>query len=219
MHSSITAYFHHTEPIAENTESVTFLMPDSFTFKPGQYVSITLKQLEHLEVREQFRDFSISSPPKLLPLMTVSFRMSDSIFKKTLIALTPGDSLQIEGPAGVFTLSDTLSTPQLVAGGIGVTPFHSMALETSSPLTIYTYNRTGASAPYINELTNLPHVDLKPYLRKPKLADFMNAPKESNWYIAGPPGFVAKVRQILQTLDINDAYIKTEEFSGYEAHH
>jgi ferredoxin-NADP reductase len=73
------------------------------------------------------RTFSIASAPHE-PHLTVATRMRDSAFKRTLREAAPGLKVEIDGPAGMMVLHDDAARPAVfLAGGIGITPFLSMA--------------------------------------------------------------------------------------------
>lgn len=205
--------------IATYTAEVYFGVPDNFSFIPGQYITVTLPSLADLEMREQFRDFSVSSPPSLKGRVRVTFRVSESIFKKTLLE-TPNIGVVLEGPAGVFTLPPASDQRIIaIAGGIGVTPFMSMLGENPKAFELIFYNNNPQAAPYLSELRTLLGGKLHDYYVpavKSHLQSLNNDGPPAFWYIAGPPAMVANVRQLLKTLKIDDTMIRTEEFSGYE---
>ena len=223
----LTAKIEAIKIIAKNTAEVDFLVPaGEFNFRAGQYVSVTLPSLKNLELREQFRDFSIASSPTELPRLSISFRVSESVFKQTLLAMGIGDEIIIEGPAGVFTLPESGEKPLVfIAGGIGIDPFRSMlkfVTEKNLPykITLLYFNRSAESAAYLAELETLSQknpslkiVNVLGPLEEKHISDLM-AP-EAIWYIAGPPGMVHAAREVLTKNGIMDINIKTEEFSGY----
>lgn len=222
----LTAKIGLIKEIAQNTAGVDFELPKKFSFKAGQYVSVTLPSLKDLEIREQFRDFSIASSPNELPRLSISFRISESIFKKTLLGMSPGDEVVIDGPAGIFTLPDKTERPLVfIAGGIGIDPFRSMlkfVTEENLPyrITLAYFNRDSESAAYLAELKAIS--EKNPMI---KMVNFFGPLEERHisglassgaiWYIAGPPGMVRAARGILEKIGIMETDIKTEEFSGY----
>ena len=60
---TIPAHIIKKDNVALETTTVSFSVGNLFTFLPGQYVTITIPQIAKYEVREQFRDFSITSSP------------------------------------------------------------------------------------------------------------------------------------------------------------
>lgn len=205
--------------IAENLVEVYFGVPENFKFEAGQYISVTLPELEALPVREQFRDFSISSSPKLKGKLRVTFRQSDSIFKQTLLS-SDAPEVIIEGPAGVFTLPKNKAQKVIaIAGGIGITPFMSMLGENPDAFELIYFNNKPQTTAYLPELSAALGEKLNAYYTRPDISHFQTlAARNPNalWYVAGPPPMVANIRQLLKTLIIDDTLIRTEEFSGYE---
>lgn len=212
--------------VAENTIEVRFgIKGTDFKFTPGQYVSITLPGLEHLDIREQFRDFSICSSPHDKDFFAISTRLSSSTFKDRLVRLPVKSEVIVEGPAGVFTLPKTKNQKIIfIAGGIGVTPFRSMLRwvkykKLGLNIQLLYFNHSPKQAAYVDELLTLKEFSVYP-IYKPLSFDALSAHLNKNfntlWYIAGPPPMTAKARQILNKAGVNDKSIKSEDFSGYE---
>jgi ferredoxin-NADP reductase len=109
----------------------------TFFFKPekplyytaGQFIELTLPH-DDPDERGIKRWFTLSSSPSEEYLsITTKFvtNGSGSSFKKALRTLDPGDTLNMSDPMGDFVLPKYIQTPLIfVAGGIGITPFHSM---------------------------------------------------------------------------------------------
>lgn len=77
--------------------------------------------------------------------------------------LQPGDKVGIQGPFGVFTLPENLSSLTLFAGGIGIAPLRSMLREAylrqlPMDVTLFYSNRYVEDAVYLEELESLPKV-------------------------------------------------------------
>ncbi len=212
--------------VAEGTLEVAFGVPDSFSFVPGQYISITVHGLEERSMPEQFHDFSISSSPTTRGEVTVTFRLSESPFKKMLSTVPLGSQVTLEGPKGIFTLPETANPPQrFIAGGIGITPFRSMirfAVETQTghQIRLDYYNKTPEQAAYLDELTSYAQSG-KAFTLNTHYGPFTGtelallATSDEEYAIAGPPGFVHAARTFLEKQGISYDRIRTEEFSGY----
>jgi len=108
----------------------------TFYFKPekpvrytaGQYIELTLKH-PHPDARGVKHWFTLSSSPTdEFVTITTKFAAKDgSSFKKALHRLKPGAELLMSDPMGDFVLPKLVQTPLIfVAGGIGITPFHSI---------------------------------------------------------------------------------------------
>ncbi len=96
-------------------------------FLPGQYAAWTLP-LARQDSRGNRRTFTMASSPTEKEVhIGVKFSEPSSKFKRTLLAMQPGDIVEAGQIAGDFTLpKDPAQKLVFVAGGIGVTPFRSM---------------------------------------------------------------------------------------------
>lgn len=214
--------------VATGTTEVIFKTPQPFLFTAGQYITVTLPSLKHLPIKEQFRDFSIASSPEDSERVAIAFRNSESHFKKELLRGDKTAHILIEGPKGIFTLPEDFGTPVvLVAGGIGITPFLSMIRHIRTvkiPLimpALFYYNRDRESAPYLSELEgyggSLQIISIFGKMAEKEIAAYLeDHPEKSMWYLCGPRGLINTAREILTRLRVDDLYINSEEFSGYE---
>jgi len=215
--------------IAPETFEVTLKLSESLPFIAGQYVTVTLSSLKELPTREQFRDFSIASPPEYDGHITIAMRNSKSVFKKQLLTGDKNMEVLIEGPKGIFTLPEEMVVGGklcFIAGGIGVTVFLSMVRHIvfkKLPIkpTLFYYNRDRENATYLNELEGYSDsINLVPVFGKMtnlEVENYLETNPEGNiWYLAGPRGLVRTAREILTGLKVDERSIKSEEYSGYE---
>lgn len=102
--------------------SFRFTIPDGYIYKAGQY-SVLKMDMKFLDTRHGARTCSFSSSPSE-PFLQYTFSMRDTGFKKTLMALEPGEPVLITPARGALTL-DSAETSHvcMIAGGIGVAPF------------------------------------------------------------------------------------------------
>ena len=104
-----------------------FERPSGWTFEAGQAIDITLLAPAETDAEGNTRTFTIASAPYEKTLM-VATRMRDTAFKRVLKVMPVGAAVQIEGPTGVLTLhSDAARAAVFLCGGIGITPFRSIA--------------------------------------------------------------------------------------------
>jgi ferredoxin-NADP reductase len=117
--------------IAEEAPSIFtyhFKSQQPVRYTAGQFVELTIKH-DPVDDRGTRRWFTLSSSPSqdLLAITTKFATTKGSRYKKALHALKPGAELIMSDPMGDFVLPKLLQTPLIfVAGGIGITPFHSM---------------------------------------------------------------------------------------------
>jgi ferredoxin-NADP reductase len=97
-------------------------------FTAGQFTELTLKHASP-DDRGVKRWFTISSSPTddLVGITTKFAGEASSSFKKALFDLAPTTEVQLAEAMGDFVLPKLTQQPLIfVAGGIGLTPFHSM---------------------------------------------------------------------------------------------
>jgi len=239
--AGITVKFRQRETVAERTMAFHFDKPPDFRFKPGQAIDLTLIDPPETDAEGNIRTFSIASAPQDQDIVIAS-RMRDTAFKRVLAAMPLGSPVQIEGPMGSFTLHNNAAKPAVfLAGGIGITPFHSMVRNAAAeqlPHTLYLFyaNNRPEDAAFLEELERLDgangriHVittmsDMARSSRAwPGATGFIDGKMLrahlSNlqgpiYYIAGPPAMVTAMREMLASVGIDEDDIRTEEFSGY----
>jgi ferredoxin-NADP reductase len=113
---------------ADNIRTFYFRPERPVQYTAGQFAEWTLKHANP-DDRGVRRWFTISSSPtgELVTITTKFAGDKSSSFKKHLFKLQPGDELQMSEPMGDFVLPKLIQTPLIfVAGGIGITPFHSI---------------------------------------------------------------------------------------------
>jgi ferredoxin-NADP reductase len=155
-------------------------------------------------------------------------------FGRIVDALGPGDPIRVQGPAGNFTLSDSLATTPLlfIAGGTGIAPVRSMIRDLvdahhAAPLALVYSARTPAEFAYLQELREL--------AREGRLALTLTLTGEAeDWehargrtgpdhlsdhvspetlaYICGPPAMVRDVPAALTSIGLPRARIRTEDW-------
>jgi ferredoxin-NADP reductase len=153
----------------------------------------------------------------------VAMRMRNSAFKESLETIPLGTRLKVTSPMGSFTLHKDSSKPAVfLAGGIGITPIHSMigwATEEKLPHELYLFysNRTPEETAFLNRLENWARVNLNF-----KLVATITAFKDPSWphecgrsdekmltkhlreldnsvyYLAGPPAYGCSHARIAQ---------------------
>lgn len=120
--------FLRKEQVAKDAYSFFFdrsKNPD-YVFYPGQYNRGILPH-ENPDNRGTSRNFSVASSPNNTKELMITTRIIQSSFKKALFNLTPGTEMQFFGPVGRFIFDESETAPHIFfAGGIGITPFHSM---------------------------------------------------------------------------------------------
>jgi ferredoxin-NADP reductase len=229
------------QEIAEGTMAFHFEKPSGWTFKAGQSVDITLLTPSETDAEGNTRTFTIASAPYEKSLM-VATRMRDTAFKRVLKLMPVGAAVQMEGPAGDLALHrDAARTAVFLCGGIGITPFRSIAVAAAGehlPHRIFLFysNRRPEDAPFLAELQTLekenPNYTLiasmtgmeishRPWhgetgaIDKQMLARYLKDATSPIYYIAGPPEMVKGLHTMIDQSGVDEGDIRAEEFSGY----
>ena len=236
----VTLQAHKT--VCSGTTAFYFEKPENFEFEAGQFAEFTLLTPPGPDLKGNTRTLSIASAPYEKNLM-VAMRLRGTAFKRTLKSSPVGAQLLLQGPYGWMTLPQNGVRPAvLLAGGIGVTPFRSLiwnAAERLSPRRIFLFYsvRVPEEAAFLEELQEMEryngHYKLICTLTQPEKVSTLwkgetgriSIQMLSKWipdlsvpiyYIAGPPGMVTGVRQMLIGAGIAEEDIRAEEFTGYE---
>lgn len=113
--------------VAERTLEFRFDKPEGMTFKAGQFMDLTLIDPPETDTEGNMRGFSINSAPDD-PELIFATRLRDTAFKRVLRTMALGTEVKVEGPFGNLTLHNNAQRPAVfLAGGIGITPFRSIA--------------------------------------------------------------------------------------------
>lgn len=227
------------QEIVQGTLKVTFdLLGQDVQFKAGQYFFLTLPNLIYPDERGPRRHFSIVNSPNEKGILTMTTRLSDSGFKKTVQELPIGSEIEVGPIAGSFVLPDNFDQPLvLIAGGIGITPFMSIlryVAEEKLPfnITLIYSNRNQGSTAFLNELEELskliPQFKLvltmtednawggeKRRVDAQFLKDYTNGLINPYFFVVGPPVMTEAVVGELKKIGILDQNIKIEKFTGY----
>lgn len=119
---------------AQNAYTFVFSR-EGVEFEAGQHFVFILPHAKS-DNRSVFRIFSISSAPAEdhIAITTRFFGEKSSSFKRALMDMKPGDLITVRGPSpisDVFKVKDQADKFIFIAGGIGITPFHSVLTQAS----------------------------------------------------------------------------------------
>lgn len=227
--------------VAERTMSFRFAKPAAWSYRAGQFVDITLHDPPETDAEGNLRGFSISSAPRE-DVIAITTRLRDTAFKRVLQRVPLGTQVKIEGPFGDLRLHHAARPAVLLAGGIGITPFRSILVETigagglAYPVTVFHANRRPEDSAFADELRALARRDPKLTFVPTMTAMDASAQRWDGergriddallrrhldglagpiYYIAGPPGMVQGLRSMLLTAGVDEDDVRIEEFTGY----
>jgi ferredoxin-NADP reductase len=230
-----------SETVAEGTMAFYLARPAGFAYEPGQNVLLSLVEPKEIDGFGPSRTFTFASAPHEPELM-IATRMRDTAFKRALASAGAGLRLRLEGPAGLLQLHEDARRPAVfIAGGIGITPFLSMARHAAKaglPHRIHLFycNRRPEDAPFLGELEDLGranpnfslvatmtqmHRSKLPWkgetgaIGKDLLSRHLGDLKAPIYYLVGPPGMAMAMQFLLADQGIADEDVRGEEFYGY----
>lgn len=157
FHKSIKRRLAYRVQSVRHTEGITILqftaVQKKLAFYAGQFAFF---RFNSSAVDTESHPFSICSGSDDGNIRIAAKASGD--YTTELSRIKSGDTVEVEGPYGQFSFTKIRSTKQVwVAGGIGVTPFLSMAhsLPSGYEVTLYYCVRTLSQAIFLNELRKI----------------------------------------------------------------
>lgn len=208
----------------------------SFIFEPerpieraaGQFIRYVLPHPD-TDNRGDDRWFTVSNAPFEGTIqITTRFAPRSSSFKRALNSLRIGEALKIDEPQGEFVITDLTKNYIFVAGGIGITPFHSILAEAD-----HNNQKLKARVLYGNrDKEILFKKDLDGFVqRNPGLtieyivdqggitaAQLEHAVRQTDnpyIYLSGPEPMVESLVVLVKRLGVDIGHIQTDFFTGY----
>ncbi len=216
--------------LSDDVYEFIFSTPRPVVFRAGQYLEWTLPRF-FLDSRGNRRFFTIASSPTEKELrLGVRIVPNGSRFKKELLSLKADDPLWAGSLSGDFTLPDDPHEKLVfIAGGIGITPFRSMAKylidagEDRDVQLIYSclndssfvYRDIFASAESRGWKTLYLATNTDGYLTQELLRKTVPDFAERTYYLSGPNAMVENYEKLLIKAGVHQSRIKTDYFPGF----
>lgn len=210
-------------------------------FISGQYYEMKIN-IKNPDDRGDTRVFTISSSPTDREYITITTRIIQSAFKLQLNELLPGENIQFNGPWDDLNFDEKDTSPHVFfAGGIGVTPYHSIVKyaidkQINTPMILFvswknrqemifdeffrSANNHMENFSYVPTLTeeSLNPGDwdgelgrINPAMIKKYVYDL----EKSKYFFAGPPAMVKALKETVMEMGVKKDRIIAEEFEGY----
>ena len=207
------------------------LMPiaKSMPFKAGQFVFIRFRWSEDKGIINEAHPFSIASGPQEEGIRLYVKALGD--FTGSLHGLEEGAVAEIEGAFGRFTPARYGTAPQVwIAGGIGITPFLSMARSMQEmKQKVYLVYSVATKSEMVEPHVlgdflpkNFSNFVFLPYITDEKEGKFLTADyieqqveggfKGKELFLCGPPPMMKAMRAQLRAKNVPNGKIHSEEF-------
>lgn len=219
---------------APNVKSIRFERPAMFSFKPGQFLLLALDINESKEKRA----YSIASSPTEKEYLEITFKkVEGGTFSPVLYEQKEGNTLDVKGPFGLFTLDKHhMNNLVLIAGGTGITPIRSIIkyiidTDAEKQITLIYGARTPPELIYEKELQEIhqqhPNIGIyftvnedpanawswhKGNIEQAFIKECVHDLQGATYYIVGPPKMITNVMHDLETLGVNPSQIHTERW-------
>lgn len=229
--------FLRREQRAKDTFSFYFDRSNTkFDFRAGQYLRLTLPHTS--DDRGTSRFFTISSSPLDKEIM-ITAKIIQSSFKERLFRLQSGDEAHIFGPMGRFIFDERAAQEHVfIAGGIGITPFHSMITYAATkkhqhPILLFASFSKKEDVLFLDVMQNIarenPAIKIVYTLTNPDaswsgetgritetlLKKYVRHHPKILYSVVGSPQMVASAKALLLDMSIPEEQIHSEGFTGY----
>jgi predicted ferric reductase len=201
-------------------------LAEPLTYTPGQFVFLEFQYGKG--VTNESHPFSLTSNPDEDYLSVSIKNLGD--FTSEVGEITPQTKVKVEGPFGRFSYKNANYKDQIwIAGGIGITPFISMAksLEKETDFhidLIYCVNNE-SEAVYLDYLTALAerksgifrltafYSNQRGYINANDIINLTLGIENKDIFLCSPPGMISALRKQLLEAGADVKLIHSEEFS------
>jgi len=213
------------------------------SYQPGQYATISFKYEGHPTA---VRCFSLMSIPTRQDILQFGVKVKGEFTHSLANGLKVGDEVTVRGPFGKFVFNATRDQSAVfIAGGIGITPFISMAryaarLQLPNPIVLIYSCHSQDDIPFLMELVRLEQLNPNFHVlfcvshgpvdrlagarvfQGPVTSELLEHTipsyfARSSFFICGPDGFMQGMVKVLAAHGVPTSKIKTEAY-GQQSH-
>jgi predicted ferric reductase len=200
----------------------------AMNFKAGQFIFVSFRQKG---ISTEWHPFTVSSAPRDAALsITMKSLGSYTKFLNQMQGGLAGSHVWVEGAYGRFSFRNFKSNRQVwIAGGIGITPFLSMARDlgsTACAIDLYYAVRTEAELvdlallQQVSVAGSMQSLRVIPFISEKQghlTADYINLTSgglvDKDILVCGPPMMTKTLKEQLRALGVKKRQIHSEEFS------
>ncbi len=203
--------------------TLTLETEEKINFKPGQFIMVILNDNDKVIRRAYSISHYQEQPTNKITISlneTPNGNMSSFLFNSKV-----NDTLEIDGPHGLFTLQETNNPKLFIAAGTGITPLMTMieSLENCEMDQTLIYSSKKEELILFNDrLNQIANLNFIPTLtqetwdghngRITKELIENNLREGSEIYICGMPEFVKRITSFLEELNVESSRIHTERW-------
>lgn len=225
MEDELKVTFDRIEKTALNIYSFYFNSSPLPRYNAGQFIELKIPH-DNKDKRGDKRWFTLSSSPTepQLSITTKILPENASSFKNTLKSLAHGTELNMASPMGDFILPKDATIPLVfIAGGIGCTPFRSMAKylqdsgETRTITLIYNANSSEeiAFTEIFEKFGAQFYAITDGRITAEKILEIVKNDLDQDFFLSGPEPMIESLTNDMKAAGVNKKRIKTDFFPGY----
>ncbi len=205
------------EPLSEDVKHLVLVVPENFTFAPGQYVSLILDK-DGKRIR---RPYSIASPPNGNTVELCIKIIPEGLITPTINNYEQGQTLELLGPLGDFIIEDLTKELIFISAGTGVGPFRSMIYDLlnkghNKPITLIAgYRNNILYDEEFKELANKhSNFEYKVALSSQgaRVQNVLPIKPEAHYYLCGLQKMIGSTRNILAKQGVPMSSIMSEKY-------
>ncbi len=189
-------------------------------FVPGQYINIFAP-----EIGTEAKSYSISSSI-FDPYISITVKKI-GVFSSYLNERNIGDKIHISLPYGFFYSEEDNTNKVFIAGGIGITPFHSMIKSSKEigGLRLWYSSKTKEDMVYFDEFKKILGKNFHPHITREKISgtkltrinpkeitEILDDKNNTEFFICGSIEFVRDIWKGLKAQNVPEINIFTESF-------